>query len=230
MKTPTWLVAGLAALAFSGAACADKLIYLTEPEGEALALAAELRGPYFKLASYLETEQILTFCGPATIAAVLNSLDVERPKPAQFYPWALWTQPSVFNAANQAVKPYAVVEHEGLILPELAIFFRNLGTHAEFAHADSFSLEQLRATVKATLAEPGKRFVANYSRKPIGQVGDGHISPVAAYDSRSDRVLVLDVARYKYPPVWMALSDLYAGMQAVDSGSGKARGYVVVSK
>ena len=228
MKTKS-LMAGLAALALCTGACADRLIYLTEPEGEALVLTAELRGPYFKLASYLETEQILTFCGPATIAAVLNSLEVERPKPAQFYPWALWTQPAVFTPANQAVKPYAVVEHEGLMLPELATFFRNLGTRAEFSHADSFTLDQLRATVKATLADPGKRLVANYSRRPIGQAGDGHISPVAAYDAKTDRVLVLDVARYKYPPVWMALSDLYAGMQAVDSGSGKARGFVVVS-
>jgi hypothetical protein len=102
MKTK-WLMAGLAALALCTGVRAERLIYLTEPEGEALALAAELRGPYFKLASYLETEQILTFCGPATIAAVLNSLDVERPKPTQFYPWALWTQPGVFTPANQAV-------------------------------------------------------------------------------------------------------------------------------
>jgi hypothetical protein len=220
----------LALFALSTAACADKLIYLTEPEGEALALGAELRGPYFKLASYLETEQILTFCGPATIAVVLNSLDVERPKPTQFYPWALWTQPGVFTAANQAVKPYAMVEHEGLLLPELAAFFRNLGTRAEFAHADTFTLEQLRDAVRSTLAAPARRFVANYSRKPIGQIGDGHISPVAAYDAKTDRVLVLDVARYKYPPVWLTLADLYAGMQAVDPASGKARGYVVVSK
>lgn len=228
--TMKWLSAGLTALALCGGAHADRLIYLTEPEGEALVLAADLRGPYFKLASYLETEQILTFCGPATIAAVLNSLEVTRPQPTQFYPWALWTQPGVFTPANQAVKPYAMVEHEGLVLSELATFFRNLGTRAEFAHADSFSLEQLRATVKATLADPGKRLVANYSRKPIGQNGDGHISPVAAYDAKSDRVLVLDVARYKYPPVWLTLPDLYAGMQAVDSGSGRARGFVVVSK
>jgi hypothetical protein len=228
--TSKWLMAGLAALALCTGARADRLIYLTEPEGETMVLAADLRGPYFKLASYLETEQILTFCGPASIAAVLNSLEVKRPQPAQYFPWALWTQAGVFTPANQAVKPYAVVEHEGLVLSELAAFFRNLGTRAEFTHADSISLDQLRAAVKATLADPGKRFVANYSRKPIGQNGDGHISPVAAYDAASDRVLVLDVARYKYPPVWLAVSDLYAGMQAVDSGSGKARGYVVVSK
>ncbi|MDO8774346.1 MAG: phytochelatin synthase family protein [Burkholderiaceae bacterium] len=212
------------------AAGAEKLFYITEPEGEALMASAELRGPYFKLASYLEVEQVLTFCGPASIVSVLNSLDIERPQPVQYYPWAIWTQSGIFTPANQAVKAYAMVEHEGLILEELATFFRNLGTRAEYAHADAFDVPQLRNVIKASLADPGKRFVANYSRKPIGQNGDGHISPVAAYNGKSDRVLVLDVAKYKYPPVWMTVADLYAGMQAVDAGSGKPRGFVVVSK
>ncbi|MDB5884646.1 MAG: glutathione gamma-glutamylcysteinyltransferase, partial [Polaromonas sp.] len=101
---------------------------------------------------------------------------------------------------------------------------------AEYAHADAFDVPRLRSVIGATLADPNKRFVANYFRQSIGQIGGGHISPVAAYDSKSDRVLVLDVAKYKYPPVWMTVADLYAAMQAVDSGSGKPRGFVVVSK
>jgi hypothetical protein len=88
----------------------------------------------------------------------------------------------------------------------------------------------LRESIKVALADPDKRFVANYSRKPIGQMGDGHISPVAAYDSKTDRVLILDVAKYKYPPVWITVTGLYVGMQSIDSGSGKPRGFVVVSK
>ena len=33
------------------------------------------------------------------------------------------------------------------------------------------------------------------SRKGLDQTGDGHFSPLAAYDAASDSVLVLDVAR-----------------------------------
>jgi hypothetical protein len=221
---------GLLAMWLSSATSAEKLLYITEPEGEAVMASAELRGPYFKLASYLETEQVLTFCGPATIASVLNSLNIERPRPVQYYPWEIWTQAGVFTPANQAVKSYGMVEHEGLILEELAAFFRNLGTKAEYARADTFDVTQLRESIKVALADPDKRFVANYSRKPIGQMGDGHISPVAAYDSKTDRVLILDVAKYKYPPVWITVTGLYVGMQSIDSGSGKPRGFVVVSK
>lgn len=208
----------------------DDLIYLTEEAGEALFFNADERTDFFTLTSYMETEQILTFCGPATIATVLNSLDVDRPAPPRFYPWRLWTQDMVFTPENQAVKPYAVVEHEGLMLDELATFFRNLGVSADRHYASDFDPDGLRDFVTQTLADPDSRLVANYSRQPINQTGGGHISPVAAYDAGSDRVLILDVARYKYPPVWVTIDDLHTAMSAVDPDSGSVRGLVVVSR
>ena len=209
---------------------ADPLIYITDIQGEALFAEADVKSAYFKLATYLESEQILTFCGPATIAAVLNSLDVTRPVPQRLYPWGLFTQDSVFTPENQKIKPYPMVEHEGLVLEQLAAFFTNLGVKAEPHHADALDEAKLRAVITETLADPGKRLVVNYSRKPIGQNGDGHISPVGAYDVETDRVLVLDVAKYKYPPVWMTVADLYKAINTIDSGSNKTRGIVVVTK
>lgn len=225
-----YMTAALLCLALTVAAKADTLVYLTDDAGEVLFYQAEERTDFFSLASYLETEQILTFCGPATIAAVLNSLEIDRPAPPRFYPWRLWTQDMVFTPENQQVKSYAMVEHEGLALDELATFFRNLNVSAEHQYADSFDIDDLRAIVLETLADPATRLVANYSRQPINQEGGGHISPVAAYDAESDRALILDVARYKYPPVWLTISDLHAAMSAVDPDSGMARGLVIVSR
>jgi len=209
---------------------ADDLIYLTDEAGEALFYEAGERTDFFALTSYMETEQILTFCGPATIATVLNSLEVDRPAPPRFYPWRLWTQDMVFTPENQAVKPYAVVEHEGLELDELATFFRNLGVSAEHHYASTFDIDALRVIVTDTLADPDMRLVVNYSRQPINQTGGGHISPVAAFDAGSDRVLILDVARYKYPPVWLTISDLHGAMSAIDPDANSTRGLVVVSR
>ena len=229
-------VALLALALFGPAARADvapstvKLVYLTEPAGEALFMDAELRSDYFKLASYVETEQILTFCGPATIAGVLNSLDIPRPVPIQFHPWSLFTQDSIFTPENQAVKAYPKVENEGLVLEELAQFFRNLGVSAEYKHADDFDLDEFRTIVRETLSDPNKRLVVNYFRVPLGQIGGGHISPAAAYDEDTDRLLVLDVAKYKYAPVWITLADLHTSMMTIDSSSGKMRGIVAVSR
>jgi len=211
-------------------AYADQLFYITDADGQKLFEEAEITTPYFKLATYLESEQILTFCGPATIAAVLNSLEIKRPVPQRLYPWGLFTQDAVFTPENQTIKPYPMVEHEGLVLEQLTAFFNNLGVTAELRHADSLDEAKLRQMVKDTLADPNQRLVINYTRRAIGQNGDGHISPVGAYDADSDRVLVLDVAKYKYPPVWMTIADLYRAINTVDPGSNKTRGVVVVTK
>ena len=48
---------------------------------------------------------------------------------------------------------------------------------------------------------------------------------------KSDRFLILDVARYKYPPVWVTASDLFAAMNTTDAANNnKTRGYVLVTK
>jgi len=65
----------------------------------------------------------------------------------------------------------------------------------------------------------------------MGQETGGHISPLAAYDEDTDRFLILDVARYKYPPVWVTAADLYGAMNTKDSDNDdKMRGYVLISK
>ena len=83
---------------------------------------------------------------------------------------------------------------------------------------------------QGALAKPDVRIVANYNRKTLAQEGAGHQSPIAAYDEASDSVLMLDVAKFKYPPAWIKLADLLQSMQTVDSDSGKSRGLVVVEK
>ncbi|WP_226623290.1 phytochelatin synthase family protein [Alloyangia pacifica] len=223
------LIAALLGLTLAGPVMAADLVYLTSAEGEDRLLGAEMNRDYFPLASYLEYEQILTFCGPASVAAVANSLDVSRPSPDRLYPWTLFTQDTLFNAANQELKPYAQVEHEGLTLAELDTFIENLGMTAEHHFADETPVDALRAALKTTLSDRGARFIANYSRKALPQEGDGHISPVAAYDEDTDSVLILDVAKYKYPPVWVTVETLHAGMMMTDSGSNRSRGFVVVS-
>ena len=72
--------------------------------------------------------------------------------------------------------------------------------------------------------------IVNYLRRTIGQERGGHISPLAAYDAETDRFLVLDVSRYKYPPVWVKAEDLFAAMNTPDSDNeNRTRGYVLVS-
>jgi hypothetical protein len=207
----------------------DALLYLTTEAGEDRLLEADLNRDYFSLATYVETEQVLTFCGPATVAAVANSLNIDRPSPDRLYPWTLFTQDLLFNEANQKLKPYGMVEHEGLTLAELDQFIENLGLTAEHHFADETAVDDLRSAIQATLSRRDARLIVNYSRKALPQTGGGHISPIGAYDVETDSVLILDVAKYKYPPVWISVQKLHDAMMLEDTGSNRSRGFVEVS-
>ena len=47
---------------------------------------------------------------------------------------------------------------------------------------------------------PKELMAISYSREAVGQIGGGQYSPVAALDRETNSVLMLDTARYKYPP------------------------------
>ncbi|WP_106744512.1 phytochelatin synthase family protein [Yoonia maritima] len=218
-------------VAFSAtiATAQDDLLYLTNEVGEDRLLNADLNRDYFSLATYLETEQVLTFCGPASVAAVANSLDIDRPSPDRLYPWRLFTQDLLFNVANQELKPYGMVEHEGLTLAVLDQFIENIGLAADHYFADETSVDELRSAIETTLSNRDARLIVNYSRQALPQEGDGHISPIGAYDADTDSVLILDVAKYKYPPVWITVQKLHDAMMLTDTGSNRSRGFVEVS-
>ena len=67
-----------------------------------------------------------------------------------------------------------------------------------------------------TKLKRGEVFVGSYSRKVLQQTGDGHYSPIAGYHVKKDMVLILDVARFKYPPHWADVDNLYDAMCTKD--------------
>jgi Phytochelatin synthase len=71
--------------------------------------------------------------------------------------------------------------------------------------------------------------VANFSRKVLGQTGDGHFSPIGGYHKDRDLVLIMDVARFKYPPFWVPLEMLWASMAVDDETTKSPRGYFILS-
>jgi hypothetical protein len=82
---------------------------------------------------------------------------------------------------------------------------------------------------RTTLAESLTFVIVNYDRAVLGQDGGGHISPVGAYSPETDRMLVLDVAAYKYPYTWVPVSKLWSALNTIDPDSGQTRGYLLVS-
>ncbi|CAL5425543.1 unnamed protein product [Camellia sinensis] len=66
--------------------------------------------------------------------------------------------------------------------------------------------------------------------KEVNQTGDGHFSPMAAYHKGRDMLLILDVARYKYPFHWLPWMTVWDAMNQIDKETGETRGFMMVRK
>ncbi|MCP9846023.1 phytochelatin synthase family protein [Synechococcus sp. Lug-A] len=206
-------------------------IPLPEPKGQTLLLQSADRADYGPLAEQFLTQANLAYCGVASMVMVLNSLAVPAPAAAGYGSYRFWTQDNVFDAAaTRAVLSPELVARQGMTLQELRALLASHGLQARAIHGDRLSLAQFRLLVRSNLARADDRLLVNYFRPSLGQAGGGHISPLAAYNASTDRVLILDVARYRYPSVWVPLADLWQAIRTTDSSSGRSRGVVVVRR
>ena len=169
------VTAVLVFLACAAPAAGADLVYLNTPQGAERLVTAKLRDQFFAVQPYVETQQNLAFCGPASLAAVLNSLDIPRPDVGPLYPYTYFTQDNVFTAATQRIKSYIGVSSQGMTLAEIAAFGQRLGVAAERYYGDALGLEQLRSLIATALSHPDRRLIVNYSRQPLGQAGAGHL-------------------------------------------------------
>ncbi len=62
--------------------------------------------------------------------------------------------------------------------------------------------DSFREHLKETIAKEGSFLVASFSRKMLGQTGDGHFAAISGYNPEEDLVLVMDTAKFKYPAFW----------------------------
>lgn len=204
----------------------DSLVPLTSDEGLALLEASSTKRAYVQLTTYLECQENLAFCGPASIAAVLNALQIPRPDSSRHHGYRLFDQQNIFTLGGTPPKPIQDVRRSGMSLDILASHFRFASADCSMTYASDSSVDVFRNAITSSLETPHEFVVVNYLRSAIHQEGGGHISPLAAYHAPSDQVLILDVAKYKYPPVWVELPTLFAAMSSVDGKH--SRGFVIV--
>ena len=207
---------------------ADNLTSLTSPEGQSLLRQSEAQMDYMPLMSQFVTQKNGAFCGIASTVMVLNALNVAPPI-APEWNRGYFTQDNIFNEQTEAVIPQRTIVRQGMTLEELAGFFETYPVSATAHHGAELELDEFRSLLATNLAEPDNFVVVNYLRRAIAQESGGHISPLAAYDEDTDQFLILDVSRYKYPPVWVSAEDLWQATNTIDSVSGKTRGVVLVA-
>jgi hypothetical protein len=205
------------------------LIRLDSEAGAQLLIDSQARRAYWPLSVHFLTQKNQAYCGVASIVMVLNALGVKAPPAAGYEPFATFTQDNVLNERTEAILPQQTLIKQGMTLTELGRILGSYGVAVSVTHADDEGLERFRSVAARQLSTPGGHVLVNYLRRTIGQESGGHISPLAAYDAKSDRFLILDVSRYKYPPVWVRTADLFAAMNTPDrDNDNRHRGYVVI--
>jgi hypothetical protein len=219
----------LAFSSFSLARAAD-VVYFDRPESAKLFDEAEVKGQFWTLVRYFISEKIDTFCGVASSIMVLNALEVPSPVAKFTYPYNKFDEDNFFTPAALEVQPVHSVAGNGQTLEQLAGVLRTFGLAVEAHHADTLSLDRFRALAVDTLKTKDRYIVVNFSRVKLTQEGSGHFSPLAAYDRKSDRFLLMDVARYKYPPAWVKAQDLWNAMNTDDKDAKAKRGFVIIGR
>lgn len=205
-------------------------IYLDSAEGFRR-LDQSARRSFVTLGMYFLSQETQTFCGVASSTMVLNALvpKEERPRVPEWDPYRFFAQSVFFTPEVEKIAPRKDVLNKGMTLQQLGDALATFPVRVEVCHASDKSAEAFRLDAKEVLSS-SHCLIVNYLRTGVGQVGGGHFSPLAAYHEKSDSFLILDVARYKYPPSWVKTTDLWNAMNTDDSDSGKKRGYLLVTK
>ena len=168
------------------------------------------------------------YCAVATSAAVLNSYRgiIQLPTDPAYepYPWA--TQNTIVNdeCVKSAVYDVDSVRRAGLglgMVPGLLnCFLQSQGYTAVPYPVDpeTTDMDEMKQIVVNALLDDDSRVILNYDRGGIGQgpMGHGHWSPIGAYSADIDAFLIMDVAKYKYPPVFVPSDDLMNGVSTLD--------------
>ena len=207
------------------------LVDFRSPDGEKLLRESGPSEAFFPLIANFVTQKTLGHCGIASIVMVLNALQLPAPSVPEYKPYRIFTQDNFFSDATERILPVAVFMKQGTTLDQLGGLLALYPLKVEVHHAADTSLDAFRAGARDHLARKDHFVLVNYLRKAMGQEIGGHISPLASYDADTDRFLILDVARYKYPPVWVTASDLFNAMNTIDADNeDKTRGFVLIER
>ncbi len=235
-------------------AAEQSLVAFASDEGLARLSRAGAKADFPALANQFEAQSNVFFCGPTSAAIVLNAVrgrspDLPRDRGrlssddlrnvrADYDPVVpRYTQDNVIakgdkTRAQVLGEPLTIngkpARDFGYQLRQFDQMLRANGLVTRVVVVDDSKPEaDVRADLVANLGRADDYAIVNYRREAVGQRGGGHISPLGAYDAKSDSFLVLDVNPAAASWVWIPAVTLIKGMRTFDTAEN--RGYVLVS-
>jgi glutathione gamma-glutamylcysteinyltransferase len=185
------------------------------------ALASGGLDGYFRLAEQFHTQAEPAFCGLGSLVVALNALGID---PGRLWkgPWR-WFSEELLDCCVSLDQ----IRRRGLDLDEIACLARCNGAAVALFRAETSDAAAWRSSLIAAARGDGV-VIASYDRASLEQTGSGHYSPIGGYHAGRDLALVLDVARFKYPPHWISAERLWQAMHAIDPATGRSRGWIAL--
>ncbi|KAG0358585.1 hypothetical protein BG005_002141 [Podila minutissima] len=203
----------------------EHLISFTSPKGKQLfrkMLESGYGEGYFSLVGNFTTQSEPAFCGPSSLAMVLNSLEVD-PQRQWKGAWRWYS-----DELLECCAPADQVKAKGITFNQFACLSK-CHCDVQVRRANQVSLEQFKKDLEMVCSRDDIHMVVSFSRKALGQTGDGHFSPIGGYVPSEGMVLVLDTARFKYPSYFVSVKELWKSLFPIDVETGSSRGYFLLS-
>ncbi|NBV06878.1 MAG: hypothetical protein EBS06_06565 [Proteobacteria bacterium] len=212
------------------------------------------KGDFYRLAHHFKPQINPAACGQAAATVVLSAIYELNHKPFPVieewpitiadkkYPlqYRLINETNFFNEATDKILNRKAISMKitktdgtfggGIDIEELQKMLKIHGVKSKLVNVDKFSDEKLsafRKLVKEVVNSNKEFLILNYDHS-YKSLSGGHFSPVAAYDEKSDSILMLDVAAHRNPWIWINLSDIYHAMNTKNYAQTHYRGYLVV--
>ncbi|KAL5032442.1 hypothetical protein BDV3_001010 [Batrachochytrium dendrobatidis] len=203
-------------------------IALHTQQGKALfreSLDQDYMESYFILSMQFLTQSEPAFCGLSSLCMVLNALEMD-PLRTWKGVWR-WYDESMLDCCRSLKE----IRETGISIAEFVCLAQcnGLTAHLHRPGGDS-TYDNFLKQLKQACQSPDIHMVVSYDRKALGQTGTGHFSPIGGYNETKNMVLILDVARFKYPPYWVSTDLLWESMKPLDLSTNKSRGYVILSR
>ena len=196
---------------------------------ETLSASQDWDSPYWSLSEHFQNQSDPAFCGITTLIMVLNSMSID--------PQIRWKGGWRYFGSEDVLLTKCCISAErirrvGITMDEYKQLAHCQGVRVIMKRPnciDEFRNDLRIACLTSRGDSSATKLVCSFSRAALGQTGDGHFSPVGAYHAESDSALVMDVARFKYPPYWVSVDDLYRAMCPIDEATQKSRGWFLLS-
>jgi hypothetical protein len=191
---------------------------------------------FWALIPYSVGQEDKCACSRATVAMVINALRAGRELTRDDQ---LVTQDEVLTKSKSALWATAsrcetqiVLDNFAELLSPVFKAYALPNYQVETVHvaaANATTCAQLKNVLIQNERRATDFVIVNFLQSaltddPEGAVG--HIAPVAAFDERHERVLILDPDRLWYEPYWVSLDRLCRAMATIDTHAGKPRGCV----